>query len=173
MKVEVLYDGPAAPEYKTLGAAGCDLYADEHQIVLAGKTTIISTGLRLAIPEGYEGQVRSRSGLATKGVFVLNSPGCIDCFSGDSKISTLNGKMSIHDLRINDHIHSFNESTHEIESDIVTAIVDVGVRDVIIFRLDDNTTMSLTPGTLVYTSAGLKRADQLTSSDEILVDHDS
>ena len=81
--------------------------------------------------------------------------------------------MSIHDLRINDHIHSFNESTHEIESDIVTAIVDVGVRDVIIFRLDDNTTMSLTPGTLVYTSAGLKRADQLTSSDEILVDHDS
>jgi dUTP pyrophosphatase len=75
--------GLALPEYQTAGAAGLDLVAAVHQhapIHLArGARVLIPTGLKLALPHGYEAQVRPRSGLALKhGVTVLNSPGTID-----------------------------------------------------------------------------------------------
>lgn len=87
------------PAYATSGSAGCDLMADLSDIINSksvvgnnvfiskdntvvirpGGRALIPTNLFTAIPEGYEVQVRSRSGLAiNKGVFVLNSPGCID-----------------------------------------------------------------------------------------------
>lgn len=69
------------PEYQTAGAAGMDLKADiSKPIVLKpGEVQVIPTGLYMAIPEGYEIQVRSRSGLAAKyGIFCLNSPGTLD-----------------------------------------------------------------------------------------------
>ena len=76
-------EGLPIPEYATSGAAGMDLRAAiplHHPVVLSpGGRAKISTGIQLAIPQGYEGQVRSRSGLALKhGVVVLNSPGTID-----------------------------------------------------------------------------------------------
>ena len=69
------------PSYQTPGSAGLDLRAAVTvPIVLApGARTLVPTGLKLAIPQGYEGQVRPRSGLALKhGLTVLNSPGTID-----------------------------------------------------------------------------------------------
>lgn len=69
------------PEYQTAGAAGMDLKADiSKPIVLKpGEVQVIPTGLYMAIPDGYEIQVRSRSGLAAKyGIFCLNSPGTLD-----------------------------------------------------------------------------------------------
>ena len=69
------------PEYQTLGASGLDLYAavDGSVTLNSGEVELISTGIRVSIPRGYEGQVRSRSGLALKhGVGILNSPGTID-----------------------------------------------------------------------------------------------
>lgn len=66
------------PEYKTVGSAGCDLRSSEDTIIERGKIKLIHTGLFLAIPEAFEGQVRTRSGLGKKGVFVINSPGTID-----------------------------------------------------------------------------------------------
>ena len=69
------------PEYQTAGAAGMDLKADiSKPIVLKpGEVQVIPTGLYVAIPDGYEIQVRSRSGLAAKyGIFCLNSPGTLD-----------------------------------------------------------------------------------------------
>lgn len=75
------------PVYASTGAAGADLKANiEHNIIIAPSSfQLISTGLRFEIPEGYEVQIRSRSGLAAKnGVFVLNSPGTIDSdYRGD------------------------------------------------------------------------------------------
>ena len=67
------------PKYKTPGAACADIYAagDEHTI-LPGSTAKIPTGIKLDIPHGWEVQVRSRSGLASRGIFVANQPGCID-----------------------------------------------------------------------------------------------
>jgi dUTP pyrophosphatase len=71
------------PRYETAGAAGADLranFADKHPVVIsAGARALIPTGLRLAIPQGYEVQIRPRSGLALKhGITLPNSPGTID-----------------------------------------------------------------------------------------------
>jgi dUTP pyrophosphatase len=69
------------PEYQTAFSAGLDIRAanSEPVVIPAGCRALIPTGLFLEIPEGYEVQVRSRSGLAYKsGVYVLNAPGTID-----------------------------------------------------------------------------------------------
>lgn len=69
------------PEYQTTGSAGLDLPAavDGPIIIEPGCVKLISTGIRLAIPNGYEAQVRPRSGLALKhGIGILNAPGTID-----------------------------------------------------------------------------------------------
>lgn len=71
------------PEYHTRDSAGMDLRASvpagQPLVLAAGGWALVPTGLRLAIPEGYEGQVRPRSGLALKhGIGVLNGPGTID-----------------------------------------------------------------------------------------------
>lgn len=67
------------PSYANPGDAGLDLCCAEDVYLLAGQTKLVSTGLKVILPEGYEGQVRSRSGLAARNeVFVLNSPGTID-----------------------------------------------------------------------------------------------
>jgi dUTP pyrophosphatase len=74
-------DGIPLPHYQTEHAAGVDLYAavEEGQVINPGSWKLIPTGIALAIPEGYEGQVRPRSGLALKhGIGMLNSPGTID-----------------------------------------------------------------------------------------------
>lgn len=69
------------PAYQTEGAAGMDLYAavDPSHTIPPGEHALISAGIRISIPSGYEAQVRSRSGLALKhGIGILNSPGTID-----------------------------------------------------------------------------------------------
>ena len=88
MQIEVLWDEGAdhslgLPIYASVGAAGADVRAnltDRGTITLeAGARGLIPTGLRLAIPEGYEVQIRPRSGLALKyGITLPNSPGTID-----------------------------------------------------------------------------------------------
>lgn len=75
----VLDDGAVLPAKATEGASGYDLCALESVYVEIDGTVLIKTGVHLSIPRGYEGQVRSRSGLALKhGVHVLNAPGTID-----------------------------------------------------------------------------------------------
>ena len=82
MKVKVVNkSNHRLPEYKTSGAAGVDLKADisESIVLKPGEVQVIPRGLYMAIPSGYEIQVRSRSGLAAKeSVFCLNSPGTLD-----------------------------------------------------------------------------------------------
>ncbi|MEN3160816.1 dUTP diphosphatase [Tistrella mobilis] len=84
------------PEMKTAGAAGLDLPAavpaDAPIMLAPGGRTLVPTGLTMAIPEGYEGQVRPRSGLAfSQGVTVLNAPGTIDAdYRGELKVLLIN-----------------------------------------------------------------------------------
>ena len=69
------------PHYQTSGSAGFDLYADVNEEIQLhpGDIRLVSTGIRMAIPHGYEGQVRPRSGLALKhGIGILNAPGTVD-----------------------------------------------------------------------------------------------
>ena len=83
-EVEVKFvasDGAFFPAYKTKGAAGADVCAllDKDLVLRQGDRAVVPTGLFLEIPEGYEIQVRPRSGLAFKnGITVLNTPGTID-----------------------------------------------------------------------------------------------
>ena len=96
--------GAVVPEYKTAGAAGADLYAHLSAPVTIGigKTAMIPTGLFFEIPEGYEVQVRPRSGLAAKnGVTVLNTPGTIDSdYRGEIKVILIN--LGNKDFVVND-----------------------------------------------------------------------
>ena len=82
------------PAYATAGAAGLDLPAAiEQPVVLApGRFALIPCGFAIALPEGFEGQVRPRSGLASKhGVTVLNAPGTVDCdYRGEVKVVLIN-----------------------------------------------------------------------------------
>ena len=69
------------PKYETKGSAGMDLSAaiDEPLIIKPGEVTLVKTGISIALEEGFEAQVRPRSGLALKkGITVLNSPGTVD-----------------------------------------------------------------------------------------------
>lgn len=90
----LLEDGARLPEYKTSGSAGADLCAcvDETLWLAPMERRAIPTGLRIELPEGYEAQVRPRSGLALeKGLTCLNSPGTIDAdYRGEIKIILVN-----------------------------------------------------------------------------------
>lgn len=89
-------DGLALPAYETDASAGMDLRAavPEHEpVTLApGDRALLPTGLKIALPTGYEGQVRPRSGLAHRhGITVLNSPGTIDAdYRGEVKVLLVN-----------------------------------------------------------------------------------
>ena len=82
------------PKYMSRHAAGMDLYAavDEQMTILPGDWNLVPTGLAMALPEGYEAQVRPRSGLALKqGVSVLNTPGTVDAdYRGEVGVILMN-----------------------------------------------------------------------------------
>ena len=75
--------GLPIPKYESEGAAGLDLLAaigeDKSIIILPGRAEMVPTGIAIALPSGFEAQIRPRSGLAAKnGITILNSPGTID-----------------------------------------------------------------------------------------------
>jgi dUTP pyrophosphatase len=89
-------EGLALPAYQTAHAAGLDLLAavsaDAPLVLAPGKHAMVPTGLTIALPEGYEAQVRPRSGLAAKhGVTVLNAPGTVDAdYRGEVAVLLIN-----------------------------------------------------------------------------------
>jgi dUTP pyrophosphatase len=89
-------EGLALPAYQTAHAAGLDLPAavpEDHSLtLLPGRSALVPTGLMIALPEGYEAQVRPRSGLAAKhGVTVLNAPGTVDAdYRGEISVLLIN-----------------------------------------------------------------------------------
>jgi dUTP pyrophosphatase len=100
--------GLALPAYATAGSAGMDLQAAvEEPIVLApGQRTLVPTGLRIALPEGYEAQIRPRSGLAIKeGITVANAPGTVDSdYRGEVKVGLVNLSDKAYTIRRGDRI---------------------------------------------------------------------
>lgn len=84
--------GLPLPEYATSGAAGMDICAAESMTLRVGRRHAVATGFAFAIPEGYEVQVRPRSGLALKnGITCLNTPGTIDSdYRGEVKVILAN-----------------------------------------------------------------------------------
>lgn len=82
-----LHPDAQRPKYAKDGDAGADVFSVEEVTLLPGETSLISLGFAMEVPYGWEMQVRSRSGLSTKGVIVTNSPGTIDSgFRGECKV---------------------------------------------------------------------------------------
>lgn len=75
----VLGEGATLPRYQTAGSAGMDVCSAEAFTLQPLERRLVKTGLRIAVPEGYEAQVRPRSGLALRhGIAMVNAPGTID-----------------------------------------------------------------------------------------------
>ena len=96
------------PSYETSASAGLDIRAfiEEKCTLIPGERKLIKTGLFLEIPEGYEAQVRPRSGLALKnGITVLNSPGTIDAdYRGEIGVILINHSAEIFEINSGDRI---------------------------------------------------------------------
>src|SRR6056300_95279 len=95
MNIQVHYSGKhALPQFETTQSAGMDLRAniDTPVVLQPGDRALIPTGIAMALPEGFEAQIRPRSGLTYKhGVTVLNSPGTIDAdYRGDVGVLLIN-----------------------------------------------------------------------------------
>jgi dUTP pyrophosphatase len=88
------FEGLALPAYETALSAGMDLRAaiEATQVLGPGERALVATGLAIALPAGYEAQVRPRSGLALKhGITCLNTPGTIDAdYRGEVKVLLIN-----------------------------------------------------------------------------------
>lgn len=88
-----LVEWAKVPEYETKNAAGCDisLALTEEIVLYPNEVKSIPTGFAVKIPEGYEAQIRSRAGMARKGIIVANAPGTIDSeHTGEIHILLLN-----------------------------------------------------------------------------------
>ena len=94
------------PEYQNKGDAGMDIRSNEDTTIRAYGWTVVATGLYIIIPFGYEGQMRSRSGLAAnKGIQVLNSPGTIDSgYRDELKVILINHGHWAYEVKKGDRI---------------------------------------------------------------------
>ena len=95
MKIHIINQSKhPLPAYETIASAGMDLRSNlsEGLLLKSGERLLVPTGLFIALPEGYEAQIRPRSGLAFKyGITVLNSPGTIDAdYRGEVKVLLIN-----------------------------------------------------------------------------------
>jgi len=100
--------GAAVPAYMTAGAAGMDLSSAEDGpvTIAAGERVAVATGLALELPDGFEGQVRPRSGLARKhGITLTNAPGTIDSdYRGEVTVLLVNLGREPHTIAPGDRI---------------------------------------------------------------------
>lgn len=107
IKIKII-EGGKLPEYKTVGSAGADCFAriTESVIVKSGRIATVPLGFAVEIPDGYEMQIRSRSGLARKkGIQVFNAPGTIDCdFRGEVGAIIFNASSEAFEIKPNDRI---------------------------------------------------------------------
>lgn len=105
------------PGYETMHSAGMDLRADlETPVTLKPlERKLIPTGLHIELPEGYEAQIRPRSGLALKhGIGIVNSPGTVDAdYRGEIKVLLINFSEEVFEVKIGDRIAQMIISRHE------------------------------------------------------------
>ena len=106
VEIQKLSDTAKIPEYAHPTDAGADVFSSEDVTIAAGETKIIKTGLKVAIPIGYEIQVRPRSGLSAKtGIRVANAPGTIDsAYRGEIGIILHNTSTTPYEIKTGDKI---------------------------------------------------------------------
>lgn len=106
IKIKKLDKNAIMPQYKSKGASGFDLCAIESCVIPSGKFALVRTGLAFSIKNGYEVQVRPRSGLALNhGISVLNTPGTVDSdYRGEIKVILINFGESDFEIKIGERI---------------------------------------------------------------------
>jgi len=92
IKIKKIKESAILPHYAHEGDAGVDLYSTEDYVLKPGQRILVSTGLSMAIPKGYEAQIRPKSGLALKhGITTCNNPGTIDSgYRGEIRVIVIN-----------------------------------------------------------------------------------
>ena len=92
VKIQKIKDNAVVPSYAHKGDAGVDLYSTEDYVLSPGNKILVSTGIKIALPIGYEAQVRPKSGLALKhGLSIVNTPGTIDAgYRGEVGVIVIN-----------------------------------------------------------------------------------
>jgi dUTP pyrophosphatase len=142
-------EGLPLPAYATSGAAGMDVVSAEDVILPSMGRHAVATGLALAIPEGYEVQVRPRSGLALKhGISLPNTPGTIDSdYRGELKIILINLGAEAFEIRRGDRV-----------AQLVVAPVQIG-RMVEVAELDETAR-----GAGGFGSTGVRAVQETSSS---------
>ena len=107
----------ALPAYETANATGMDLRANVEETILLKpmERKLIPTGLYIELPEGFEAQIRPRSGLAFKhGIGIVNSPGTIDAdYRGEVKVLLINFSADVFEINMGDRIAQMVVSRHE------------------------------------------------------------
>ena len=102
MKIDVMktFSDAHLPTYARDGDAGADLYSLHAVNILPGEYKLVSTGIAMAIPQGYVGLIHPRSGLSAKhGITVLNAPGTIDAgYRGEIKVLLINHGKEIYNI---------------------------------------------------------------------------
>ncbi|HEY2581998.1 MAG TPA: dUTP diphosphatase [Mucilaginibacter sp.] len=105
------------PAYETLHAAGMDLRADLDEVILLKpmERKLVPTGLHIELPQGFEAQIRPRSGLAFKhGIGIVNSPGTIDAdYRGEIKVLLINFSDQEFEVKTGDRIAQIIIARHE------------------------------------------------------------
>ena len=128
MKINIINQSKhALPAYETVASAGMDLRANlsEGLLLKSGERLLVPTGLFIALPEGYEAQIRPRSGLAFKhGITVLNSPGTIDAdYRGEVKVLLINHGTEDFEIKDGERIAQMVIAAHaRIEWNSVTEL---------------------------------------------------
>lgn len=116
MKIKIVNNSVnLLPDYSTLLSAGMDIRSNEFVVVNSGQRKLVKTGLHMGLPEGYEAQIRPRSGLAIKnGISVLNSPGTIDAdYSGEICVILINHSNEDFIVNVGDRICQMVIAAHE------------------------------------------------------------
>lgn len=105
VNVKKVIDSAKIPTYAHIGDAGADLYSSEDAVILAGDTVVVPTGVAMEIPSDYVGYINPRSGLASRGITVVNAPGTIDSgYRGEIKVIMINHSQKDYKILAGDKI---------------------------------------------------------------------
>ena len=106
MRIKRVHEKSILPRYSHPGDAGMDLFSVEDKVIKPGERTIVGTGLQVEVPEGFELQLRPRSGLAIKkGITLVNTPGTVDAgYRGEIGLIMINHSKEDFEIKQGDRI---------------------------------------------------------------------
>lgn len=124
VKIKLTNPDAKLPIYAKEGDSGADVFSTEDVVIVAGETKLVDLGIQMELESGWECQVRSRSGLASKGIVCANSPGTIDAgYRGPCKVILHNQSGKHYEVKKGDKIAQFVfKPTHRASFEVVNEL---------------------------------------------------